>query len=538
MVYPPNFKPRFNKKNPVLNCMTAADASEDINDNLSVHQLVRSEPTINEFTPEQREALLALLSRQDQSHSQSISQISAKNNLSPHNGKMVHILHFESDVMALNISTQKHKPWVIDTSAMDHVSYSLADFQNYFKIDPIVVRLPNGALTTSCIMGTVVFSDDLYLTNALFIPTFNFKLISVSKLTASLHCKMSFTDKDCEIQDLHTLRMIGAASNVDGLYILHKEIKILPHITAISRNHIPGSLWHARLGHPSHDRLVALQNFTGITHQRTCVETPQQNGIVERKHQHILAVARALMTHAHLPKSFWNYSVGHVKVVIPTTKSLLTFQQTHLITLTIAFCTDDVSQQNLNTQIDEAPHDLSDSEDILPYAEIHDHVDTGSALASASHEESPNSSHVPCQIVPKIAGLIAQRYPISNVLSYSRLSPMHLAFSLAIQNLEPKSYEDAITQVCWREAIQAKLLALEENKTWKLTSLPFGKKVIGCKWVFCTKYHPDGTVERHKARLVAKDFTQVAGIDYRDTFSPVIKLGTLRIMLAIAAVKG
>ncbi|XP_025606765.1 uncharacterized protein [Arachis hypogaea] len=182
--YPPNFKPRFDKKNLVLNCMTAADAAEDDNDNISIHQLVRSEPTINEFTLEQREALLALLSRQDQSHSHNISQISAKNNLSPHKARMLHIFHFESHVMALNISTQKHKPWVIDTGATDHVSYSLADFQNYFKIDPIIVRLPNGALTTSCIMGTIVFSNDLYLTNVLFIPTFNFKLISVSKLTA------------------------------------------------------------------------------------------------------------------------------------------------------------------------------------------------------------------------------------------------------------------------------------------------------------------------------------------------------------------
>ncbi|XP_016166980.1 uncharacterized protein LOC107609499 [Arachis ipaensis] len=115
---------------------------------------------------------------------------------------------------------------------------------------------------------------------------------------------------------------------------------------------------------------------------------------------------------------------------------------------------------------------------------------------------------------------------------------MHRAYSLAILNIEPKCYEDAILKPCWQEAIRTELDALNENKTWTLTSLPSGKKAIGCKWIFRVKYHPDSSVEQHKARLVAKEFTQVPGIDYKDTFSPVIKLGTLRVVLALAVVKG
>ncbi|XP_052114428.1 uncharacterized mitochondrial protein AtMg00820-like [Arachis duranensis] len=115
---------------------------------------------------------------------------------------------------------------------------------------------------------------------------------------------------------------------------------------------------------------------------------------------------------------------------------------------------------------------------------------------------------------------------------------MHSAYSLAILNIEPKCYEDVILEPCWREAIRAELDALNENKTWILTSLPSGKKAIGCKWIFKVKYHPDGSVERHKARLVAKGFIQVREIDYKDTFSPVIKLETLRVILALAAIKG
>ena len=81
--------------------------------------------------------------------------------------------------------------------------------------------------------------------------------------------------------------------------------------------------------------------------------------------------------------------------------------------------------------------------------------------------------------------------------------------------------------------MQTELEALQANQTWVMTTLPPGKVPIGCKWVFKIKLKVDGSIERYKARLVAKGFTQTEGVDYHETFSPVVKFVTVRTLLAL-----
>ena len=106
---------------------------------------------------------------------------------------------------------------------------------------------------------------------------------------------------------------------------------------------------------------------------------------------------------------------------------------------------------------------------------------------------------------------------------------------------EPRSYNQAIDGPQsneWKKAIEDEFKALFDNDTFKLTFLPKDRKAIGCTWAFKVKPDSQDRIEKFKARLCAQGFTQVEGVDYRETFAPVVRSNTTRVMAAICAVKG
>ncbi|XP_031494234.1 uncharacterized mitochondrial protein AtMg00820-like [Nymphaea colorata] len=120
------------------------------------------------------------------------------------------------------------------------------------------------------------------------------------------------------------------------------------------------------------------------------------------------------------------------------------------------------------------------------------------------------------------------RYPIANYLHLQHFSPNYQAFFTSLLgHSEPSSFHKAMQFSEWRNAMAVEVRALEENSTWDVIDLPPNKRPIGCKWVYKLKYHADGTIERHKAGLVAKGYTQTEGVDYIETFSPVAKITTI-----------
>ncbi|XP_024019688.1 uncharacterized protein LOC112091089 [Morus notabilis] len=128
------------------------------------------------------------------------------------------------------------------------------------------------------------------------------------------------------------------------------------------------------------------------------------------------------------------------------------------------------------------------------------------------------------------------QHPLRSYISYSNLSPKFQAFVTSLDKIRiPNSVYEALTVSKWHKAILEEYSALEKNGTWVISELPPGKKTMGCKWIFSVKQKADGSVDRYKAHLVAKGYTQSYEIDYQETFAPVAKLNTVRVLLSIAA---
>jgi hypothetical protein len=364
----------------------------------------------------------------------------------------------------------------------------------------------------------------------------------------------------------------------------------------------------------------------GTIHQCSCVETPQQNATVERKHQHLLNVARSLRFQAHLPLMFWGECVltaTHLinRIPTPNLSNKYPFEilfskpptYSHLRVIgslcyasTLTRCLMKFDPQakpclfigypagvkgytlfDLHNKSVSISRDVIFHESIFPYASNLFHTNSDGCfvlplphsdsefmnsesvspsiydyVSHSNFESIPNSEsesaivndisstqHTSDSVVPSISIRKSSRikrppgylqdfhcnianssysksihstsavssgnqYPLSSVLTYDKLSNSHKHFSLSVStNFEPKFYHQAVKYPNWRATMQSEIDALEQNQTWALVDLPPHKKPIGCKWVYKIKYR-------------------------YETFSPVTKLTTVRLFIALAAAKG
>jgi hypothetical protein len=241
--------------------------------------------------------------------------------------------------------------------------------------------------------------------------------------------------------------------------------------------------------------------------------------------------------------SKWNYyTTSPLSDILPTEKS----------------SSDAASHTPDNHIVDISKHNLTHDND--PHIDIpQNHIDTNTTLDSTSqHSISPDNTilnprservrHRPsylsdyvCTFSDSSSNLTSSGtpYPISSFHSLSQLSDSHSVFTLSLtQHTEPKSYLEACKLENWVKAMNSELEALTKTGTWVIVDLPPNVKPIGSRWVYKVKHKADGSIERYKARLVAKDYTQIEGLDFFDTFSPVAKLTTVRMLLALASIKG
>ena len=135
---------------------------------------------------------------------------------------------------------------------------------------------------------------------------------------------------------------------------------------------------------------------------------------------------------------------------------------------------------------------------------------------------------LPCDVSDHIDGDLSQRDWAAIVeASVNQLADDPLTFKNAMARPDGKK---------WLDAAKSELEALARNGTFELVELPNGSTAIGSKWVWKTKVDDQNRIVRYKARLVAQGFRQRPGIDFNETFSPVAKLSSIRMLIALSSI--
>ncbi|GLT50492.1 hypothetical protein SLA2020_239750 [Shorea laevis] len=164
------------------------------------------------------------------------------------------------------------------------------------------------------------------------------------------------------------------------------------------------------------------------------------------------------------------------------------------------------------------------TEESLPAAA---ELSSGGSLPTTPELESGNSSRL--QRKKRLVWL--EDYEVTD-LPQDDVPATHFAL---FADCDPLTYEEAVKEEKWQKAMAKEIGSIERNQTWELTDLLEGHKTIGVKWIYKTKLKENGEVDKFKARLVAKGYKQEFGIDYQEVFAPVVRMDTIRLVIALVA---
>ena len=311
----------------------------------------------------------------------------------------------------------------------------------------------------------------------------------------------------------------------------------------------------------------------GIIHQRTVRKTPEQNGVAERMNRTLVEAVRSMLSESSLPKKFWAEGLAtatYLRNRSPTkaVEGMTPFQAwsgtkpnvSHLRVFG-SLCYSHVpkdERKKLDSKAQEAiflGYSLETKGYRLynPIAQkvyfsrdvIFDEMNFQRKIEEPEENESTTRVEIGLNEMEEISDTeTTEAEHNSNPTrrsSRQRKAPEYYGEWINVANRikeEPKTVKEALNgenQVEWKEAMQNEMDSLNKHEVWDLVKLPAGRKAIGSKWIFKCKTNADGNVERYKARLVAQGFNQRYGIDYEETFSPVVRFESVRTVLSLAA---
>jgi hypothetical protein len=321
----------------------------------------------------------------------------------------------------------------------------------------------------------------------------------------------------------------------------------------------------------------------GIIHEKTAPYTPQQNGVAERRNRTLTEMVNAMLSNSELGTGLWGEAIltaAYILNRVPLKKSRITpyelwkkkkpnlsyfktwgcraivrlpepkrkkLGEKGIECIFIGYALHSKAYRFLVSE----PFDsigvntIIESRDAVfyenkfgPIPKIVNQEDEPLPLESNTETEPSEQVELRRSKRARVAKSFGPDFVVYLVEGTREITCNHTMITLHVES-DPLTYGEAMKSqdyAFWREAIQDEMDSIMGNNTWVLADLPPGSKAIGCKWIFKKKMKVDGTIDKFKARLVAKGFTQKDGIDYFDTYAPVARISTIRVLIALASI--
>ncbi|GKA96171.1 retrotransposon protein, putative, ty1-copia subclass [Tanacetum coccineum] len=320
------------------------------------------------------------------------------------------------------------------------------------------------------------------LYDVLVVHDYCVSLLSVNKLIKDSNSFVGFDEDKCYVHDFKRETTLGIGSESGGLY--------------------PFALDSDRLGHSTDQVLVVLKkelnmskSFSVSSCEISCTYTPQESGIAERKHIHLINVTSSLMFQGGIPLRVTSVVDGSPLFsrtdAIP---SLLYENRTATQVEEISISEGNVYESPIG------------SSSIPTHRLISNHIDS---LQTESRRTS-SVSKLPAKLNNYVIDS-KLRCGLEKHVYYVKLNYVNYCFATTLKkSIEPTTYYEYALNRTWIEAMNDEIVALYKNNTWTITDLPKGRKAIGCKWTYKIKYKASGEIERYKGERFAS--TGVTGV--------------------------